>query len=51
MVAMTSGAALYVAGLAGSLKEGVDMSLLFQIHKTCLHLKQDHNNSVSLVGV
>ena len=31
--------------------EGVDMSLLFQIHKTCLHLKQDHNNSVSLVGV
>ena len=31
--------------------EGVNMSLLFQIHKTCLHLKQDHNNSVSLVGV
>ena len=31
--------------------EGVDMSLLFQIHKTCLHLKQDHNNSVSLIGV
>ena len=27
MVAMTSGAALYVAGLAGSLKEGIDMSL------------------------
>ena len=27
MVAMTSGAALYVAGLAESLKEGVDMSL------------------------
>jgi len=24
---MTSGAALYVAGLAGSLKEGIDMSL------------------------
>ena len=31
--------------------EGVDMSLLFQIHKTCLHLKQDYANSVSLVGV
>jgi len=27
MVAMTSGAALYVAGLAGSLEEGIDMSL------------------------
>jgi len=27
MVAMTSGAALYVAGVAGSLKEGIDMSL------------------------
>ena len=27
MVAMTSGAALYVTGLAGSLKEGIDMSL------------------------
>ena len=27
MVAMTSGAALYVAGLAGTLKEGIDMSL------------------------
>ncbi len=27
MVAMTSGAALYVAGLAGSLKEGIDMSI------------------------
>ena len=31
--------------------EGVNMSLLFQIHKTCLHLKQDHNNSLSLKGV
>jgi len=31
--------------------EGVDMSLLFQIHKTCLHLKQDHANSVSLIGL
>ena len=31
--------------------EGVDMSLLFNIHRTCLHLKQDHNNSISLVGV
>ena len=31
--------------------EGVDMSLLFQIHKTCLHLKQDHANSVSLKGL
>ena len=31
--------------------EGVNMSLLFQIHKTCLHLKQDHHNSVNLVGV
>ena len=31
--------------------EGVDMSLLFQIHKTCLHLKQDHLNSLSLKGV
>jgi anthranilate phosphoribosyltransferase len=27
MVAMTSGAALYVAGVAGSLKEGIDMSI------------------------
>ena len=27
MVAMTSGAALYVAGVAGSLKEGIDLSL------------------------
>ena len=31
--------------------EGVNMSLLFQIHRTCLHLKQDHANSVSLIGV
>ena len=31
--------------------EGVDMSLLFQIHKTCLHLKQEHSNSLNLVGV
>ena len=31
--------------------EGVNFSLLFQIHKTCLHLKQDHSNSVSLKGL
>tara|TARA_B100000427_G_scaffold136879_1_gene113740 strand:+ start:179 stop:406 length:228 start_codon:yes stop_codon:yes gene_type:complete len=31
--------------------EGVNVSLLFQIHRTCLHLKQDHHNSVSLIGV
>ena len=31
--------------------EGVDMSLLFQIHRTCLHLKQDHANSLTLEGV
>ena len=31
--------------------EGVNMSLLFQIHKTCLHLKQDYSNSLNLVGV
>jgi len=31
--------------------EGVDMSLLFQIHRTCLHLKQDYSNSLNLVGV
>ena len=31
--------------------EGVNMSLLFQIHRTCLHLKQDHHNSLSLQGV
>ena len=31
--------------------EGVNMSLLFQIHRTCLHLKQDHHNSLNLVGV
>ena len=31
--------------------EGVNMSLLFQIHRTCLHLKNDYANSVSLVGV
>ena len=30
---------------------GVNVSLLFQIHRTCLHLKQDHHNSVSLLGV
>jgi len=34
MVAMTSGAALYVAGLAGTLKEGVEMSLQ-NIEKNC----------------
>ena len=31
--------------------EGVNFSLLFQIHRTCLHLKQDHANSVSLKGL
>ena len=31
--------------------EGVNYSLLFQIHRTCLHLKQDHHNSLSLKGV
>jgi len=31
--------------------DGVNVSLLFQIHRTCLHLKQDHHNSVSLIGV
>ena len=31
--------------------EGVDMSLLFQIHRTCLHLQQDYHNSLSLMGV
>ena len=31
--------------------EGVNMNLLFQIHRTCIHLKQDHANSVSLMGV
>tara|TARA_B100000427_G_scaffold58297_1_gene45802 strand:- start:98 stop:325 length:228 start_codon:yes stop_codon:yes gene_type:complete len=31
--------------------DGVNVSLLFQIHRTCLHLKQDHHNSVSLKGL
>ncbi len=31
--------------------EGVNFSLLFQIHRTCLHLKQDHAGSLSLNGV
>ena len=31
--------------------EGVNVSLLFQIHRTCLHLKQDYHNSLSLQGV
>ena len=31
--------------------DGVNVSLLFQIHRTCLHLKQDHANSVSLKGL
>ena len=31
--------------------EGVNVSLLFQIHRTCLHLKQDHHNSLSLKGL
>jgi len=31
--------------------DGVNVSLLFQIHRTCLHLKQDHHNSLSLMGL
>ena len=31
--------------------EGVDMDLLFKIHKTCIFNKQDHYNSLSLNGV
>ena len=31
--------------------EGVNMNLLFQIHRTCLHLKEQHSNSLNLVGV
>ena len=31
--------------------DGVNVSLLFQIHRTCLHLKQDHHNSLSLKGL
>ena len=31
--------------------EGVDMNLLFNIHKTCLHSKQVYANSLSLRGV
>ena len=31
--------------------EGVDMDLLFSIHATCLSLKDDHHNSLSLNGV
>ena len=30
--------------------EGVDMNLLFNIHKTCLHSKQIYANSLSLRG-
>ena len=31
--------------------EGVDVSLLFKIHKTCIFNKQDHAGSISLNGV
>ena len=31
--------------------DGVDMNLLFQIHKTCLHNAQVYSNSLSLKGV
>ena len=31
--------------------EGVNMSLLFHIHRTCLHLKEQHSNSINLIGV
>tara|TARA_B100000925_G_scaffold263188_1_gene220948 strand:+ start:307 stop:534 length:228 start_codon:yes stop_codon:yes gene_type:complete len=30
--------------------EGVDMELLFNIFKTCLHSKQIYHNSISLKG-
>ena len=31
--------------------EGVDIDLLFKIHKTCIFNKQDHAGSLSLNGV
>ena len=31
--------------------DGVNMDLLFNIHKTCLHSKQVYANSLSLKGV
>ena len=31
--------------------DGVNMDLLFNIHKTCLHSKQVYSNSLSLNGV
>ena len=31
--------------------EGVNISLLFKIHKTCIFNKQDHAGSLSLNGV
>ena len=31
--------------------EGVDMDLLFSIHATCLSLKDDYANSLTLEGV
>ena len=30
--------------------DGVNMDLLFNIHKTCLHSKQVYSNSLSLKG-
>ena len=30
--------------------EGVNMDLLFNIHKTCLHSKEVYSNSLSLKG-
>ena len=30
--------------------EGVNMDLLFQIHRTCLHNKWNHSNSLTLKG-
>ena len=30
--------------------EGVNMDLLFNIHKTCLNTKQNYHNSLSLQG-
>ena len=31
--------------------EGVDMDLLFSIHATCLSLKDDYANSLTLEGI
>ena len=31
--------------------DGVDFNLLFNIHKSCLHNKWNHSNSLTLKGV